>query len=956
MTLTCTKCSRINPADAIYCYFDGFALNGHAVGQGPVAVGSQPFVSPFVFSSGRSCRSFDELAIACQEDWDEAIEALQQGFFDSFFKNVGRADLAQVAAKAKAFPDKGRGLDQLLDKLPSTVLEDPQLQLESKEINLGQLKPGEDRDITIHLENLGMRLIYGNVTVVKAPWITLGGNPGATEKLVQFHSDLDLKLHIKGEKLRASKKPLVGKMIVDTNGGTETIVLKAEVPLQPYPGGVFAGAKAPRQIAEKARDNPKEAAPLFERGDVERWYKSNGWTYPVQGPAAAGMGAIQQFFEALGLTKPPKVSINQTAIELQGTVGQQLYVEVEVRTKEKRPVYAYGKSNQPWIEVHNAELKGRVAKIPIAIPMVPNRPGEQVTGKVLIQANGNQRFTLPVTIWIEHSLDFNAPSAPAPQLVPQPVSSAPMPELIPEPIPEPVPGKRRGRSKSSPEIVPELVPEPVPLPVPVPVPVGQEGISAPTPVSNVPTPRAPTSVPAPPPGSASSPSIRRGRGRQSTTNWAPHSVPAVLLFVVLLGIVVWDLVDGSSKSKGSTGGAFSMGDIKVNAKTGALEFPGLKNATPKLLLRFNNTGRRFGLTLAKKEGAKPRKRLTREPDGVQNNTIVKIDTFEHYFGKDLEARVSDAKEQPASNFYGQISKMRWITQRKPITVTQHVQLVPGKSGALDTCLVYYRIENRSKTASHTVGLRVMLDTYIGENDGVPFTVPGQNDFVNDIKILDDKAIPSYLEVVENPDNPSNPGTVVRLGLKGLEFPALNKKGEVIRVEPEPIHKMVICRWPGTWTRWDWEYKSMIPNAQERRQGVTENDSCVAIYWEEQPMNPGEVRHLAFTYGLGQLDFGGGAKDLIIRIPDHIRKNDTFDVTAYVYQAKQNQGVEIFLPPGFKLAKNETATKLIDKGANRAQVSWKVIAPNTKGTFQMKVKSRTSEATVDVPVKSTSIFG
>src|SRR5437588_8047828 len=98
MSVTCVKCSRVNPADAVYCYHDGFALNGHAGrGAGPVAVGGQQFASPFVFPSGRTCRSFDELATACQEDWASARELLAQGFFGGFFGGMGRADLAQAA-------------------------------------------------------------------------------------------------------------------------------------------------------------------------------------------------------------------------------------------------------------------------------------------------------------------------------------------------------------------------------------------------------------------------------------------------------------------------------------------------------------------------------------------------------------------------------------------------------------------------------------------------------------------------------------------------------------------------------------------------------------------------------------------------------------------------------------------------------------------------------------------
>src|SRR5262249_11644757 len=67
MVQVCTKCSRATPPEAVYCPHDGFALGGHARRAGPIAVGAQLFRSPFVFPPGRTCRNFDELALACQE-------------------------------------------------------------------------------------------------------------------------------------------------------------------------------------------------------------------------------------------------------------------------------------------------------------------------------------------------------------------------------------------------------------------------------------------------------------------------------------------------------------------------------------------------------------------------------------------------------------------------------------------------------------------------------------------------------------------------------------------------------------------------------------------------------------------------------------------------------------------------------------------------------------------------
>ena len=117
MVQLCKKCSRANPPEAVYCYFDGFVLGGHERAGGPVAAGAKPFASPFVFPTGRACRNFDELAVACQDEWDTACGLLRDGYLESFFGGLGRADLAQAAKEASRFPDPDRGLDGLLAKL-----------------------------------------------------------------------------------------------------------------------------------------------------------------------------------------------------------------------------------------------------------------------------------------------------------------------------------------------------------------------------------------------------------------------------------------------------------------------------------------------------------------------------------------------------------------------------------------------------------------------------------------------------------------------------------------------------------------------------------------------------------------------------------------------------------------------------------------------------------------------
>src|SRR5262249_38772898 len=155
---------------------------------GPIHSGSALFPTQFVFPNGSTCRNFDQLALTCQQEWAAAADLLKQGFLTSFLGGLGRADLAIAATEAAQTPDLDRGLDQLLARLPTQVLETPKLKVEPSEVNLGQLSPGEDRDIELHLSNLGMRLLCGSV-VSDCKWLTFGAGPGSSQKLYQFGAD-----------------------------------------------------------------------------------------------------------------------------------------------------------------------------------------------------------------------------------------------------------------------------------------------------------------------------------------------------------------------------------------------------------------------------------------------------------------------------------------------------------------------------------------------------------------------------------------------------------------------------------------------------------------------------------------------------------------------------------------------------------------------------------------------
>src|SRR5262249_38929859 len=186
------------------------------------------------------------------------------------------------------FPDVERGLDQLLEKIPGTALTEPKLRVDPVEVSLGVLDSARERKFELDLENTGGRLLYGTVSSTDAAWISLG-EAGATQKHFQFTDELRIPVHVRPANVRASNKPIEARILIESNGGTIPVLLKAEKPVKAFPTGKLEGAKTPREIAKKAMEAAKEVGPLFESGEVERWYQSNGWIYPVKTPAASGL-------------------------------------------------------------------------------------------------------------------------------------------------------------------------------------------------------------------------------------------------------------------------------------------------------------------------------------------------------------------------------------------------------------------------------------------------------------------------------------------------------------------------------------------------------------------------------------------------------------------------------------------------------------------------------------------
>jgi hypothetical protein len=401
MAQTCSRCFAANPDEAVFCYRDGALLQNRVPGPDTDIGGRAPFPTPFMFPSGQVCRNFDQLVLACQADWNAGIQVLGSGQLARFFRSIGRLDLEFNANSAARAGDLSHGLHNLLETLPSDALPPPRVEVPA-EIVLPALQVGQDHSFSLRLVNAGGRLLFGSVET-ECPWLSLGGPGVVTRKAFQFQNELTMPVRVCGKALRACPV-LKGLLHVASNGGEAAVEVRLPVPAKPFAHpGVLAGVAKLGDLIAAAAAAPYEAARFFDDDSVRQWYETNGWDYPIQGPTAAGVDGVRQFFHALHLDDPlaglPPPPPAPRVIQLRGVAGTALGHRLEIRGRARgiRPVSVAATSDQPWLGIGATHVND-LATVDLVVPSIPNRPGETLHARVTLTLNDTYRRVLPVTL------------------------------------------------------------------------------------------------------------------------------------------------------------------------------------------------------------------------------------------------------------------------------------------------------------------------------------------------------------------------------------------------------------------------------------------------------------------------------------------------------------------------------------------------------------------------------
>ena len=193
----------------------------------------------------------------------------------------------------------------------------------------------------------------------------------------------------------------------------------------------------------------------------------------------------------------------------------------------------------------------------------------------------------------------------------------------------------------------------------------------------------------------------------------------------------------------------------------------------------------------------------------------------------------DGKTQKYSSMYSRNNtggfdpenKTHWSTRSyKDIDIRQNYSFVKNNAtGREDLVEIKYTLTNNDNK-NHSVGVKIMIDTMLGENDFAPFRIPNVGAVETEMSFYGDE-IPEYYQAFDYFENTSvvSFGTFDKISSNKADF-------------------VQFIGWPrSNSAKWDVSTK----------EGKLIGDSSVVSVWNTKELAPGETRVYKMYYGLGR---------------------------------------------------------------------------------------------------------
>lgn len=214
---------------------------------------------------------------------------------------------------------------------------------------------------------------------------------------------------------------------------------------------------------------------------------------------------------------------------------------------------------------------------------------------------------------------------------------------------------------------------------------------------------------------------------------------------------------------------------------------------------------------------------------------------------------------------------------KNITVQQ---TTVKKSSKENTMLLKYRIINNT-SSEISAGVRVLLDTWAGTNDGVPFSIPGVTGKDNTVYENELKFTPNASPVWETYDPNAD----------GIVFLRNTMVGDGLT----PPDEVAFASWPSANSS-EWEYVT----SPERK--VT-GDSGILSWWNPRKVSSGKELSIATEYS-----FSSKVSGVNLELVDREKGK------AYISLERKNEGIE---PITLKYTLSAVGGKILSDSANNS---------------------------------------
>ncbi|MGM0415113.1 MAG: hypothetical protein ACQEQP_08055 [Bacillota bacterium] len=300
------------------------------------------------------------------------------------------------------------------------------------------------------------------------------------------------------------------------------------------------------------------------------------------------------------------------------------------------------------------------------------------------------------------------------------------------------------------------------------------------------------------------------------------------------------------------------------------------------------------------------------PNPWTSYTSLWIDDERYVFGGETQRRAGENAN------YGEITQEPTVKDGKIITETKFDNVIveqilsivkSSTTGLSDSAQIEYRITNEGDE-DKKIGLRIMLDTMLGENDGAPFRLG--EDTISEDELYYDKQLDDFWQAFDR-----------------VSDPQVTSQGSFIGPDVTTPDRVYFSDWGSLADGvWDFDFN---PGQDFMRKGEYEIDSAMAMYWVPETIETGETETYITKYGLGGITTVPGILSLGVTSPAETtlnEDNDTFPVVAYLENTSEIDAdkvtAEIDLPDDFEVEEADREIGDMEPG-DISQITWNVRA-------------------------------